>query len=71
MTRHGRRADGDRLGATPAPPRPPRRTRSRAGWLALSFRFLLARESKELILRTFDLPVIGRYFPEYERDIAR
>ena len=36
-----------------------------------SFRFLLAREAKESILATFDLPVIGRYFPEYERDIAR
>ena len=34
-----------------------------------SFEFLLAREPKESILRTFDLPVIGRYFPEYERVI--
>lgn len=34
-----------------------------------SFEFLLARESKESILRAFDLPVIGRYFPEYEREI--
>jgi hypothetical protein len=32
-----------------------------------SFRFLLDREPKESILRTFDLPVIGRYFPEYEQ----
>jgi hypothetical protein len=36
-----------------------------------SFEFLLERESKESILRTFDLPVIGRYFPEYEREISR
>jgi len=36
-----------------------------------SFEFLLEREPKESILRTFDLPVIGRYFPEYERDIRR
>jgi hypothetical protein len=36
-----------------------------------SFRFLLEREPKESILRTFDLTVIGRYFPEYEREIAR
>ncbi len=36
-----------------------------------SFAFLLAREPKESILRTFDLPVIGRYFPEYEREIRR
>jgi hypothetical protein len=31
-----------------------------------SFEFLLARESKESILTSFDLSVIGRYFPEYE-----
>lgn len=34
-----------------------------------SFRFLLDRESNTSILRAFDLPVIGRYFPEYERVI--
>ncbi|MBI3934270.1 MAG: hypothetical protein HY316_06230 [Acidobacteria bacterium] len=34
-----------------------------------SFEFLLAREPKESILRAFDLPVIARYFPEYEREI--
>jgi hypothetical protein len=34
-----------------------------------SFRFLLVREPKESILTTFDLPVIGRYFPEFEREI--
>lgn len=34
-----------------------------------SFLFMLAREPKESILRSFDLPVIGRYFPEYEREI--
>jgi hypothetical protein len=39
--------------------------------VAESFRFLLERESKESILRSFDLTVIGRYFPEYEREIAR
>lgn len=36
-----------------------------------SFEFLLAREPKESILRSFELPVIGRYFPEYEREIRR
>ena len=36
-----------------------------------SFRFLLEREPNTSILSTFDLPVIGRYFPEYEREIAR
>jgi hypothetical protein len=34
-----------------------------------SFRFLLEREPKEAILRTFDLPIIGRYFPEYDEEI--
>ncbi|HEU5202895.1 MAG TPA: hypothetical protein VFU17_01225 [Candidatus Limnocylindrales bacterium] len=34
-----------------------------------SFLFLLSREPKESILRAFDLPVIARYFPEYERTI--
>ena len=36
-----------------------------------SFEFLLERESKESILSSFDLPVIQRYFPEYERTIRR
>ena len=31
-----------------------------------SFEFLLAREPRESILSAFDLPLIGRYFPEYE-----
>ena len=34
-----------------------------------SFEFLLQRESNTSILRTFELPVIGRYFPEYETTI--
>jgi hypothetical protein len=34
-----------------------------------SFEFLLARESKESILRSFALLEIGRYFPEYEREL--
>ena len=36
-----------------------------------SFRFLLDRESNTSILRSFDLPVIGRYFPEYEKEIRK
>ena len=36
-----------------------------------SFEFLLEREPKESILTRFDLSVIGRYFPEYEREIRR
>ena len=35
-----------------------------------SFEFLLERESNTSILRSFDLPVIKRYFPEYERTIG-
>jgi len=34
-----------------------------------SFAFLLEREPRESILRSFDLPVIGRYFPDYGRAI--
>jgi hypothetical protein len=36
-----------------------------------SFEFLLAREPKESILRSFGLSIIVRYFPEYEREIRR
>jgi hypothetical protein len=34
-----------------------------------SFKFLLDREPKESILRRFNLKVINRYFPEYEKTI--
>jgi len=36
-----------------------------------SFEFLLERESNTSILRRFDLSVIARYFPEYEREIVK
>ena len=36
-----------------------------------SFEFLLEREPKESILSRFDLTAIGRYFPEYEREIKK
>jgi hypothetical protein len=36
-----------------------------------SFQFLLEREPNESILGQFDLQVIARYFPEYEREITR
>jgi hypothetical protein len=36
-----------------------------------SFAFLLEREPPGSILRSFELPVIGRYFPEYEATIRR
>jgi hypothetical protein len=35
-----------------------------------SFEFLLERESNTSILRSFELPVIGQYFPEYESVIT-
>ena len=34
-----------------------------------SFEFLLAREPQQSILPEFDLLLIGRYFPEYEREL--
>jgi hypothetical protein len=36
-----------------------------------AFRFLLDREPKESILRRFDVSVIARYFPEFERELPR
>ena len=36
-----------------------------------SFEFLLEHESKESILGRFDLMVISRYFPQYEREIKK
>ncbi len=39
--------------------------------LEAAFRFLLDREPKESILGRFDVTVISRYFPEFERELAR
>ena len=36
-----------------------------------AFRFLLDREPKESILARFDVSVISRYFPEFERELPR
>ncbi len=36
-----------------------------------SFQFLLEREPHTSILRKFELPVIGSYFPEYEKEMRR
>lgn len=36
-----------------------------------SFEFLLEREPNNAILRSFNLPIIGRYFPEYEKTIRK
>jgi hypothetical protein len=38
-------------------------------FLDAAFRFLLDREPKESILRRFDAAIIGRYFPEFEREL--
>jgi hypothetical protein len=56
------RADYERLAAGQASPE---------ALVTESFRFLLEREPKESILRSFDLTVISRYFPGYEREIQR
>jgi hypothetical protein len=62
-TRHSvtvTRADFQRLSTSGGTP---------VGLVRRSFEFLLARESKESILPSFALTEIGRYFPEYEREI--
>lgn len=53
-------ADLDRL--DPGAPDPERLVRA-------AFDFLLEREPAGSILRAFDLPVIGRYFPGWEADV--
>ncbi len=37
----------------------------------MAFEFLLENEPKESILGRFDLPLIGRYFPDFEPEIGR
>ncbi len=44
---------------------------SEADLLKMSFEFLLEHEPKESILRSFDLMIIARYFPSFEREISR
>jgi hypothetical protein len=39
--------------------------------IAESFEFLLEREPNTMILSRFDLPVIGEYFPEYEKVMVK
>lgn len=39
--------------------------------LDYSFQFLLEREPNTSILRSFELPVIERYFPEYTQEITK
>jgi hypothetical protein len=41
------------------------------GFIRRCFEFLLEREPKESILSRFDVSVIRRYFPEFDREIQR
>jgi hypothetical protein len=54
-------ADRERLAGARAPER----------LIEAAFRFLIDREPKESILARFDLSVIARYFPEFERELPR
>ena len=36
-----------------------------------AFRFLLDREPAQAILRRFDVDIIPKYFPEFERELPR
>jgi hypothetical protein len=56
------RADHERLGS--GYPRPD-------AFIRACFEFLLEREPKESILRSFDVSQIATYFPEFDREIAR
>lgn len=42
---------------------------SQEDFVSRCFEFLLEREEKESILSSFDVTEIGRYFPEFEREI--
>ena len=55
------RADLARLAGAHAPER----------LIEAAFRFLIDREPKESILARFDLSVIARYFPDFERELLR
>jgi hypothetical protein len=48
-----------------------RREEQPADFMARVFEFLLAREPKESILSSFDVSVISKYFPEFEREISQ
>ncbi len=43
---------------------------SKEDLLTASFEFLLEREPNTSILSRFDLPLIGHYFPEFEREMG-
>ena len=56
------RADHERLGSG---------YRSPKAFIQACFEFLLEREAKESILRSFDVSQIATYFPEFDREITR
>jgi len=37
----------------------------------VSFEFLLEREPREAIMRSFELPIIGRFFADYRDEMLR
>ena len=37
----------------------------------ISFEFLLEREPRQSIMRSFELPIIGRYFGDYRDEVER
>ena len=64
MTRHDvsiTRADYQRLAGEASP----------QDFIDAAFRFLLDREPPEAILPRFDVTLISRYFPEFERTLPR
>lgn len=38
-------------------------------FIRASFKFLLNREPKESILKHFEVPIIARYFPEFDEQV--
>ncbi len=56
------RADHERLGGGYGSPK---------AFIQACFEFLLEREAKESILRSFDVCQIATYFPEFDREIVR
>ena len=46
-----------------------RETHTEKEFIEASFRFLLANESPESILPTFEIPIIQTYFSNYESDV--
>jgi hypothetical protein len=59
------------LGERPESEKPTAEERTPERMVEAAFRFLLDREPKESILSRFDVNVIARYFPEFERELQR